>query len=383
MNRDGRTPARDEQHGGFNCGYRMTCGCGGASYLSAMEYHVRSTRDALMPCEQCDRTIHFGPAVAALRNPSDAALDNARITKLAWYHTSAQSDWPSASFAEEHRASMLASARHIPPERINAFVEKQLNQALHVGTYEAAIENMLRRMYDQGDAALQFYLHRVTLAVDPDRVNDGYRDENHESAAQLTTEDLRNDGLVAVRYLNVYEAVGSLSLAVLPETIACVQTIRLPVTAIHPARNSDLLKHLDEVQRLLDELRASAPDTSAVTPVQLRMMQLTRRDPEGLGAARAAYDRRYYQLWKSAASELAKQHLVEISPVVRDRFEHAMSAWSSKAVPTVHQFSEFFSASAVALTQSSSVRSLVAAQKPRAMTTVSSHQQPRWSSSDR
>ena len=55
----------------------------------------------------------------------------------------------------------------------------------NIGTYEAAIENMLRRMDDQGDADANFYLHRVQVDIDPDRINDGYRDENDEPARKI------------------------------------------------------------------------------------------------------------------------------------------------------------------------------------------------------
>jgi hypothetical protein len=73
-------------------------------------------------------------------------------------------------------------------------------------------------MRDQDDAGSQFYLYRVGLVVAPRRVNDGYRDENHEPAAQLTVAQLVAEGLSAVRYLNVVEDMGSLSLAVPPES---------------------------------------------------------------------------------------------------------------------------------------------------------------------
>src|SRR6266496_5436375 len=130
-------PVLDERHRGFDDGYRMHCDCGGTSYISAEDYHAESTVDALMPCEHCDRTIHFGPAVAALRDPNDRALDNGQINTLAWYHTSTHSDWPSASYASEHRdALLLASTQVIPADQVDAFIERQLSQTLHVGTYE-------------------------------------------------------------------------------------------------------------------------------------------------------------------------------------------------------------------------------------------------------
>lgn len=137
-------PELAERPAAFNHGYCMNCECGGTSNFSAQEYHAKATQGALMLCEHCECTIHFGPAVVALRDPDDPALDNAQIDQLAWYHTSTAADWPLNSYAAENRALLKKSARrfHLPESSF----EHLLTQALHVGTYEAAIENMLRGM---------------------------------------------------------------------------------------------------------------------------------------------------------------------------------------------------------------------------------------------
>ena len=77
-------------------------------------------------------------------------------------------------------------------------------------------------MHDQTDATSQFYLHR-TLDLDPSRIDAGYRDVNHELASHLSINHLEAAGLDAVRYLNVHEAVRSLSLAVHPRALRTVQ----------------------------------------------------------------------------------------------------------------------------------------------------------------
>jgi hypothetical protein len=56
-------------------------------------------------------------------------------------------------------------------------------QALHLGTYEAAIESMLRRMRNQADGGSQFYLYRVQLR-DALTVEEGWRDEDQAEAAR-------------------------------------------------------------------------------------------------------------------------------------------------------------------------------------------------------
>ncbi|SDR20768.1 hypothetical protein SAMN04489765_3838 [Tsukamurella pulmonis] len=44
------------------------------------------------------------------------------------------------------------------PRVVKEWSARQQAKALHVGTYEAAVENMLRRMRNQNDLASQFYL---------------------------------------------------------------------------------------------------------------------------------------------------------------------------------------------------------------------------------
>ncbi|WP_163568589.1 hypothetical protein [Fodinicola feengrottensis] len=167
-----------------------------------------SSVDAHMPCNHCDKSIHFGPGATTLRDQNDRALDSAQISQLAWYHTCTDSNWPSTTYADNRMAKLLADPIwSSQADNTNVDIKRLPDKALHVGTYEAAIENMLRRMSDQDDGAAQFYLHRVALSIDPDRVNARYRDENHEAAAQLTAADLHDAGFVAIRYINVRESL--------------------------------------------------------------------------------------------------------------------------------------------------------------------------------
>jgi hypothetical protein len=112
-------------------------------------------------------------------------------------------------------------------------------QALHLGTYESAIESMLRRMRDQDDGGAQFYLYRVALRcgliIEP-----GWRDENLAEAAQITQSALEK--VDAIRYLNVYESPGSLSLAVRRRAIHSVQAVSLPVRVVEVTAKSPLLR---------------------------------------------------------------------------------------------------------------------------------------------
>jgi hypothetical protein len=99
-------PGLDERPITFDYGYRMHCGCGGISPLAAVDYHAEQSRTAHMTCSHCNGSIHFGPAVAAIRDPDDPALDTTRLNVLAWYHTSTSPDWPSAVYAATEEASL-------------------------------------------------------------------------------------------------------------------------------------------------------------------------------------------------------------------------------------------------------------------------------------
>ncbi|GIH02920.1 hypothetical protein Rhe02_09870 [Rhizocola hellebori] len=357
-------PALEDRVSDFGYGYRMRCECGAVSSLSAEDYYAEKD-EAHMPCEHCPRSIHFGRAVAALRDEHDPALDNTRINTFAWYHTSTLADWPLAVDAVTRRTELAANAHlfHLPADHIERLVNNELNKALHVGTYGAAIENMLRRIRNQRDDPTAFYLHRVALQISPDRVNTGYRDENHEPVSQMTTMDLRAEGLDAVRYVNVYESMGSISLAVLPETIAWVQTLGLPISGLTPAHNAPLVEMLNRVQHQLDALRTCKPDTSAIRPSELRLMQL-RGDPgpDGIAAASAAHGQSVRELHSEVTAALNQQYLTGISPRIADNFNSAIK-WRSGQ--TASQFADFFAASAVALTRPDAVVTQLASRQPR------------------
>ena len=61
--------------------------------------------------------------------------------------------------------------------------------ALHVGTRETAIENLLRRIHEQADGGSRFLLCRVSLMLDAALINDGYRDEDDKIAHGTSLEE--------------------------------------------------------------------------------------------------------------------------------------------------------------------------------------------------
>ncbi len=111
--------------------------------------------------------------------------------------------------------------------------QRHEHQALHLGTYEAAIESMLRKMRDEDAGGVQFWLYRVALR-DRTMIKPGYCNETFEDISQITQEGLGDWG--AIRYLNTWESPGSISLAVRPQSLAAVQ-------GIPPSRHSAQARH--------------------------------------------------------------------------------------------------------------------------------------------
>jgi len=344
-------PALTDRPAGFDYGYRMRCECGSASDLSADDY-AAEVDEAHMPCSTCGNRIHFGRAIIALRDPTDPALENGQLNRFAWYHTSTSPDWPSPTYAQQQRRALTRGIPSIREEQ----VARLSNLALHVGTYEAAIENMLRRMRNQGDAYSTFFLYRVALDLDPQRVEAGYRDENVQTAAQLSNAELRAQGFQAVRYLNVYESPGSLSLAVIPDAIAAVQAVDLDLHGLVPEHDRHMSRQLSAFQSDLDELR-SRPRTLADGPMsvleQLRARVEARRG-KTVGVNRWQGPE-FWKLWKPVESALAERYLLGVNAIVARRFNSAVQARRRHDDGDVRSFADFYAARAFVLTHWSQV----------------------------
>ena len=109
-------------------------------------------------------------------------------------------------------------------------------------------------MRDQDDGGAQFYLCRVALRcgliIEP-----GWRDENLAEAAQITQSALEK--VEAVRYLNVYESPGSLSLAVRLRAIHSVQRVSLPVRLVELTSEFPLLSEVAKIRAQIEEIEST------------------------------------------------------------------------------------------------------------------------------
>ena len=337
--------------------------CGSVSHLTAADYMAEADA-AHMTCEHCGESIHFGPAVAALRDRDDVALRNDVVTSLAWYHTSTSADWPSPTFATQFAQELSWIERDFGISR-QQFISHHTSKALHLGTYETAIENMLRRMDDQGDGGAQFYLYRVALRLDSRRINAGYRDENHEIAADISESDLDRDHLEAVRYLNVHEAMGVLSLAVRSDAIAAVQSTPIPFEGRSVAVDPGLFQaEIEAVSTTTRELAEAEAAATSVDPRERRMMQLgIRPDPTGMAQRIGDLQLRFYDSWHQLENKLGQHCLPSVSAVVRRDFNDAMAHRRIETPTTdVHAFVDRYRSMSVLLERPAEVIDVVTGQ---------------------
>ncbi|WP_131804481.1 hypothetical protein [Mycobacteroides abscessus] len=243
------------------------------------------------------RTCSAGHEVTAsmelhpsLTDLADIATDSAMIERLAWYHTSTHADWPPTDLAPTARAT-------------------------HVGTFESAIDNMFRRMRDEGDADSQFYLHRVRIACPPAEVSPVGK-ELSDFMGNVWLSALYDAGYPVVPYVNVREHPGSVSLVLVPSVITHVQTLAVPLNLDveeSAASRGIFARYIVEQY----EIAARRPSTEGIS----RLEYLKPRNPVTAPIVRAARacDRETWaaedRYWKA----MEKEHLPEVGFRTRDK----------------------------------------------------------------
>lgn len=181
-------------------------------------------------CQSCGTDCHGEdrPDFWAL---DDAALgEGARVRELYWYHSSTHANWPNldldptATLTEvtKRRFETLGTDGHA----LDRWAAREKTRAIHLGTYEAAIENMLRRMSDQDGSGSQYYLYRVRLSAQA-VVDPGVHPEPTDFVGNVQLEDVA-PGVDVLRYVNTHEDPSSISLAVSHRSIGSVQGIPIP-----------------------------------------------------------------------------------------------------------------------------------------------------------
>jgi len=182
---------------------------------------------AVESCPGCGVTCEVEAAPRVTVAPDDPALDDENVAQLFWYHTSTQPDWPTQDFDPAAELTQETRLRMGGDLHVARWAERQRAKALHVGSYEAAIHNMLRRIDDQADHGSQFYLYRVRL-VPTITVRKGLLIDPSNFVGDVVLNELCPPGVDVARYLNYHEDPGALSLALGRTAIAPTQQIAIP-----------------------------------------------------------------------------------------------------------------------------------------------------------
>lgn len=140
---------------GFNYSYWFDCvACGTRVNIAAGLYESQTTysppgRPAdFSRCGECGTEVDVTEVRPVLRDLNDIALQDNYVARLYWYHSSPYENWPDTeAYAAEFTARMAKGQIH-GPFTLQQLLEQHTSLAVHTGTYEAAIENMLRRRHD-------------------------------------------------------------------------------------------------------------------------------------------------------------------------------------------------------------------------------------------
>ena len=211
----------------FSRDRHLLCGSCGHRWLVDLDW-IDRWEQGREECPGCRMTCEHEESARVTVDPDDSALDDDQVPRFFWYHTSTQPDWPKRDF--DPAAGLTADTRRRMggDRRVAAWAARQRAKALHVGTYEAAIHNMLRRIHDQADQDSQFYLYRVHLRPSI-AVRDGWVVDPSNFVGDVVLGKVCPPGVDVARYLNFHEDPGGLSLALGRGAIASVQQVAVPL----------------------------------------------------------------------------------------------------------------------------------------------------------
>ncbi len=270
--------------------------CTNRTPMSFPEYSAGAT----VRCGNCGADVSaLDPLDHAVAAVNDPALHADSIAGLSWFHTSTHEKWPPLG-------------------------EAPTDPAVHLGTYEAAIENMLRRITGQDDSNAQFYLHRVRLAVNPGDIAEQVRQEFSDWVGNVPQSVVRADGHRVLRYVNRHEHKGCISLAVVPSVIAAVQTIDIPLPLLS-LPSAAALQATSEYVRLCEQIEASRPDMTGIGQLDLLFPNRS-KDPRITAIAHAhnAADSADHDATERHVGALSNAYLAGIGQNTRALFVSAL-----------------------------------------------------------
>lgn len=231
----------------------MLCDRCGLKWLVDLDWMDR-WEQALETCPGCGVTCEEEISARVTVDADDPALQDRDVPRFAWYHTTTQPEWPALDFDPAAKLTSQTRLRMGGDKRVKEWAERQKSKALHVGTYEAAIHNMLRRIEDQADHGSQFYLYRVYL--DPTvAVRESWLVDPSNFVGDVVLDEVCPPGIDVARYLNYHEDPGGLSLALGRSSIVYTRRLTIP---LHDATTTDWVTFAaTELERI---------DPSAVQP---------------------------------------------------------------------------------------------------------------------
>lgn len=249
-------------------------------------------------CAGCSLFVTPGTWETDAIDPEQTSQSVDWVTDVAWFHTSTHRVWP-------------------PPEAAAR------DRAIHLGTYEAAIDSMFYWMSAMAEAHRPFYLHRVALAetvsIDPDLGDDRGQTFTGIVDLQVATEG----GYDGYRYVNRKERRGSVSLALDPALVTAVQTIPLPITELsaHPDARAEVAVARHDAECAAAEATLTASDRRTPPP-QLDVIFETTDAGRRVGER----DRRLWKARDALHEVLAEVYLAGVSAPHRDLFRNAARA---------------------------------------------------------
>lgn len=211
----------------FSRSRHMLCGRCNHQWIADLDWIDRWDQ-AVESCPSCGVTCESETAPKVTVDPHDLGLTDDKVAQLFWYHTSTQPKWPTQDFDPAAELTQETRERMGGDDHVARWAERQRAKALHIGTYEAAIHNMLRRIDDQADHGAQFYLYRVRLAPAV-TVREGWLMDPSNFVGDVDLDEVCPPGIDIARYLNYSEDAGALSLALGRAAIASTQQIAIPL----------------------------------------------------------------------------------------------------------------------------------------------------------
>lgn len=330
---------------GFNYSYWFDCvACGTRVNIAADLYERQTTytppgRPAdFSRCGECGSEVNVTEVRRVLRSLNDIAQQDDCVGRLYWYHSSPYENWPDAeAYAAEFEAR-IARVPALGPFTPQQLVEQHTSRAVHVGTYEAAIENMLRRLHDedrQDGSPIRYWLHRVQIHLKPGDLAPDVGEELADWMGNVPLSMLpERGGARAVRYVNTNEADGSISVAIDPAVIAIVASIEIPVKSV-AIETAAAAAASAKAAAALAEIAPLRPDTTGIDNMDLRFPSTLRRkfpdpaDPErqrieSIAEQLNAYERQRQHIWCELKATLESEYLPELNHQVRRRFHDAL-----------------------------------------------------------